>query len=143
MPDLRELISQRVDLAELVGRYVALTRAGREWRGRCPFHDEKTPSFYVNPEKGVFHCHGCKAGGGAIEFVMRIEHLEFRDALDWFVQAYNLPREQQSPQQAARAGTKERLYELNSAAAAFFRQALAAPNGEVARAYLKQRGVGM
>jgi DNA primase len=143
---LRDVILQHVDLVELIGQWVALTHAGREWRGRCPFHDEKTPSFYVNAEKGVFHCHGCKAGGTAIDFVMRIEHLEFIDALDWFVQRYNIPRPERQSHGGAGAGSgatgvKARLFELNAAAASFFRQSLTAPLGEAARTYLTERGI--
>jgi DNA primase len=140
--DLKEAVLARVDLAELAGQYTALTRAGREWRGRCPFHQEKTASFYVNPDKGVYHCHGCKAGGNAIGLVMALENLEFRDALEWLANRYNIviPREQQEGA-ARQRGEKERLFAANESAQAFFRRALASPAGEPARAYLERRGV--
>jgi DNA primase len=141
MSDLRDLIMQRVDAVELIGQYVSLQQAGSEWRGRCPFHDEKTPSFYVNPGKGVFLCRGCRAGGTIFDFVMRIENLEFRDALEWLAQKYNIEAPARTPQQQAAAGGKQRLFEINAAAAAFFRQCLARPEGEAARAYLRKRGV--
>ena len=81
----------RIDLAELVGQYVSLSSAGgSEYKGRCPFHEEKTASFHVNPDKQLFHCFGCKAGGNAIGFIERIENLEFRDALEWLARRYNI-----------------------------------------------------
>ena len=64
-----EDLKRRVDLVELIGRGVQLRRAGSEWKGNCPFHDDRDPSFYVNPEKGVFHCHGCQVGGDVVRWV--------------------------------------------------------------------------
>lgn len=142
--DLRDTVLQRVDLVELIGQYTALTRKGREWVGRCPFHNEKTGSFYVNAEKGVYKCFGCGAGGGAIQFVMSKEGLEFRDALETLARRYNIPIEEQRPGPGgfSARGEKERLFELNEAAAKFFRQQLRGPAGGTARDYLKGRGIG-
>ncbi len=134
------MVLARVDLAELIGQYVALTPAGREHKGRCPFHEEKTASFHVNVDKGLFHCFGCKAGGSAIDFVMRIENLEFRDALEWLANRYNIEIPQYTGGGTQRS-EKERLYSINEAALTFFRQSLKAPAGEVALKYLKGRGV--
>ncbi|MDQ3023789.1 MAG: DNA primase [bacterium] len=139
--DLKEAVLQRVDLVEFIGQYTALTQAGREWRGRCPFHQEKTGSFYVNTEKGLYHCHGCKTGGNAISFAMHVESLEFRDALEWLARRYNIPIPEFAPGSGTQRGEKQRLYELNDAAAAFYREQLRGPKGEVAREYLKKRGV--
>jgi DNA primase len=140
--DLKDAVLARVDLVELIGQYTALTHSGREWRGRCVFHNEKTASFYVNPEKGVYHCFGCKASGGAIQFVMHVENLEFRDALEWLARRYNIPVEQYERTSPQQPGEKQRLYDLNDAAAAYFREQLKGPKGEAARAYLKKREVG-
>lgn len=134
------MVLARVDLAELIGQYVALTPAGREHKGRCPFHEEKTASFHVNVDKGLFHCFGCKAGGNAIDFVMRIENLEFRDALEWLANRYNIEIPQYSGGGTQRS-EKERLFNINEAALVFFRQSLKAPGGDVAMKYLKRRGV--
>jgi DNA primase len=139
--DLKEAVLARADIAEVIGQYVALTAAGREFKGRCPFHDEKSASFHVNPEKGLFHCFGCKAGGNVIDFVMRRESLEFTEALEWLARRYNIPVEQYRGAGHQPVGAKERLYRLNEAAAQFFRKSLSAPAGEAARAYLVQRGV--
>ena len=130
----------RVDLVELIGHYISLIPAGREFKGRCPFHEEKAPSFHVNPEKGLYHCFGCKAGGNAIDFVMAIENLEFRDALEWLARRYNIDIARYAS--AGRpAGQKERLYQLNEAAAKFFRQCLKGTGGEYVRRYLAKRDV--
>lgn len=144
--DLKDAVLARVDLVELARQYITLTPAGRDFKARCPFHEEKTPSFHISPEKGLFHCFGCKAGGNAIDFVMRLENLEFREALEWLARRYNIDPEQYRPQGEAgrtlQAGGKERLYRLNEAAAAFFRGQLRSPAGEGARRYLARRGIG-
>lgn len=143
--DLKDAVLARVDLVELARQYISVTQAGRDFKARCPFHEEKTPSFHITPEKGLFHCFGCKAGGNAIDFVMRIENLEFRDALEWLARRYNIDIEQYRPHgehgAAAPAGGKERLYKLNEAAGAFFRAQLRSPAGEIARRYLARRAV--
>jgi DNA primase len=140
--DLRDAVLARVDLAELAGHYLSLKRAGQECTGRCPFHEEKSPSFHVNPEKGLFYCFGCKAGGNAIDFIMRIENLEFRDALEWLANRLGIDPAAYRPAGAAGVpGGKERLYQLNESAARFFRNQLRTA-GEEARRYLVRRGVG-
>jgi DNA primase catalytic core len=138
--DLKDTILQRVDIVELIGQYTALKLAGREWRGPCLFHAEKTASFYVNPDKGLYHCFGCKAGGNAIDFVMRVENLEFVDALEWLARRYNIeiPRREGQSQQY---GEKERLLRLNEDAAAFFREQFKGSAGSAARAYIEGRGL--
>ena len=73
-------IRDRVDLIDLVGRFVSLKRSGRSYKGLCPFHDEKTPSFNVNPDRHAFYCFGCQEGGNAITFLMKIENLTFPEA---------------------------------------------------------------
>ena len=81
IPD--EIIQQvrdRVDLVELVGRTVSLKRAGRSYKGLCPFHDEKTPSFQVSPDRGSYYCFGCQEGGDVFAFLMKVENLTFAEA---------------------------------------------------------------
>lgn len=143
MADLRELVLSKVDIADLVGQYVALKPAGREFKACCPFHEEKTPSFTVSPEKGFFHCFGCKAGGTVIDFVMRIENLEFRDALEWLANRYNIeiPAYKGGAGGGQQRGEKERLYNLNEAALKFFRQSLKSPDAEAVQKYLEDRGI--
>src|SRR5437762_11176249 len=79
--DNRARVLQATDIVELIGQSVALKRRGKDFDGLCPFHQEKTPSFHVSPSKQFFHCYGCKAGGTAIDFVMRYDRVEFLDAL--------------------------------------------------------------
>lgn len=76
-----EDFKSQCDIVSVVSHYVVLEKAGSSYRGLCPFHDEKTPSFYVNPQKGFFHCFGCGASGDVIEFVKKIENLSFQEAV--------------------------------------------------------------
>lgn len=128
----------RVDIVDVIGRRLQLKRAGREYQARCPFHDERTPSFTVSPSKQFYHCFGCGAHGSAIGFLMAYEGLEFVDAVEALAQEAGL----EVPRDALR-GPRDRgfeeLYEALSAARDFFRQSL--PREAAARAYLEHRGV--
>ena len=75
-------IQDRCDIVELISSYIPLKRAGRNFKANCPFHNEKTPSFVVSPEKQIYHCFGCNEGGNAISFLMKYEHLDFKEALE-------------------------------------------------------------
>ncbi len=130
-----EEIKQRVDIVELIGRYVALKPSGKGYKGRCPFHPDDTPSLYVSPEKGLWHCFGCGAGGDAIGFLMRIEHLSFREALERLAAEVGVELREE--------GERQRLLRVNAAAEAFFRERLRAPEGKDAREYLLSRGIGL
>ncbi|MFH0794013.1 MAG: CHC2 zinc finger domain-containing protein, partial [bacterium] len=79
------------DIVEVVGQYVPLKRSGTYFKGLCPFHKEKTPSFMVSREKQLFHCYGCGVGGDVISFVQKQERLEFRDAVELLAQRFQLP----------------------------------------------------
>ncbi|MGB9641822.1 MAG: CHC2 zinc finger domain-containing protein, partial [Candidatus Ratteibacteria bacterium] len=74
-------IIEKLDILELVSKYVKLKKTGRNYRGLCPFHPEKTPSFFVNPEKQIFHCFGCNTGGNVLSFLMKIENASFGEAV--------------------------------------------------------------
>jgi DNA primase len=133
-----QAIRDRIDLVELIGRYVALKSSGRNHKGLCPFHDEKTPSFNVNADRQIFHCFGCGAGGNAFTFLMRHENLTFPEAVRELGRQVGIEvRESDS----AEAGLYERLRGVNDAAQAFFREELASPRGAGARAYLAERGL--
>jgi DNA primase len=138
IPDeIIQQIRERVDLVDLVGRFVTLKKAGRNYKGLCPFHGEKTPSFNVNPDRQAFYCFGCQTGGNAITFLMKIENLSFPEA------ARTLARERgiEIPETATgERGVSERLFEANEVAQAAYRAALATA-GSPALAYLEQRGV--
>ena len=115
-------IRNRIDIVGLIGRYVDLKKAGRNFKGRCPFHDEKTPSFNVNPERQVFHCFGCQVGGDAISFLMRHESLMFPEAARTLAQeaGIEIPEEQ-----SGERGISERLFAANEVAQQFFRSSFA------------------
>jgi DNA primase len=131
-------VLERVDLVGLVSRYVELKKAGREFKGRCPFHQEKTPSFYVVPEKRFYFCHGCRASGDAVSFVQRYLGKTFLDAVR------DLAREVGVDLEAAQdPGARERqqLKEVTDQAAEHFRSLLWEEEGRRARAYLASRGI--
>jgi DNA primase len=135
--NLREAIRDRIDLVELVSDYVRLERAGRNFKGLCPFHTEKTPSFHVSPALNRFHCFGCGASGDAFTFLMRIEGLSFREAMRRLAERAGIElREETLPQESP--DERDRLRKLVYAANFFYRQCLRrAPH---AQQYLAQRG---
>ena len=113
-------IKQRVDVVEVISRYTELKRAGSIYKGLCPFHSERTPSFVVFPNTGTWHCFGaCGTGGDVISFVMRKENLDFREAVELLAKQAGIElgdrEEDRSGQQRAQ------IYDVNEAAAAFFR----------------------
>jgi DNA primase len=132
-----ELVT-RADLVEVIGSRVALKKAGSNYKGLCPFHGEKTPSFTVSPAKGFYHCFGCSASGNAIGFLMAFENLGFVDAVEALAEsmALDVPREGAAPE---RATDSDDLYALLREADQIYRSALR--TSETAIAYLKQRGI--
>ncbi|MBS0432415.1 MAG: DNA primase [Proteobacteria bacterium] len=128
----------RVDIVDVVQRHVPLKRAGREWTARCPFHDERSPSFYVSPAKQFFHCFGCGAHGSAIKFLMDYERLEFPDAVEELAQSVGLKVPREGGDERPRED-KTDLYALLDSAARFYQDELTA--SETARAYCEQRGL--
>ncbi len=138
IPDsfLDELLA-RVDIAEVIEARVPLKRAGREFQARCPFHDERTPSFTVSPTKQFYHCFGCGAHGTAIKFLMEYDRMEFLDAVEELAQRVGMtvPREQRT----GPADEFQELYAVLDAAAKFYQRQLT--GSDKARAYLAQRGV--
>ena len=128
----------RVDIVDVIERRVPLKKAGREWTARCPFHDERSPSFYVSPVKQFFHCFGCGAHGSAIKFLMDYERLEFLDAVEELAQTVGL----KVPHEGGDARPREDrtdLYGILDAAAAWFQREL--PKSAAAQAYCRTRGL--
>lgn len=134
-----QAIRDRTSLVEVVSSYVSLKRSGRNHLGLCPFHNEKTPSFTVNEERGFFHCFGCGAGGTVFNFVMRMEQIEFPEAVEQLAKRVGVPLPTRTND--PNAALRERMYALNGEASAFFRRRLRERGGEAARAYLVERGV--
>jgi len=133
-------IKERLDLVALVSEYVGLTQAGRNFKGLCPFHSERTPSFFVFPENQTWRCFGaCTSGGDAFTFLMRMENLNFREALEFLASKTGVETRQPSSQI-----TRSPLHELNRAAAAYYhQQLLQSSEAEKTREYLTQRGISL
>lgn len=141
-----DAIKDRTDIVELIGSRVTLKRAGSNYNGLCPFHSEKTPSFTVFPDTQSFFCFGCEAGGDAFTFTMRTENLEYMDAVRLLAQraGIDLPEDDRKDPNAPQLISRNRLYEMNKAAAKFFHRCLFDPEiGRAGMAYLKEkRGLG-
>ncbi|MFH1037553.1 MAG: DNA primase [PVC group bacterium] len=134
-----DLINSYNDIVEVVSQYLPLKRSGRNFKALCPFHSEKTPSFTVSPEKQIFHCFGCGAGGNVFSFVMRKENLTFPEAVRFLARRANI----ELPEFDSRAASKkEILLKIHELAAGFFHWGLTgARSGAGARAYLRERGI--
>ncbi len=140
-PGFLDELRSRISLSELIGRRVKLLRHGREFAGLCPFHHEKTPSFYVVDDKNFFHCFGCGAHGDAIGFAMRVDNLDFLEAVEKLAGEAGLTVPQPTPEERERAQRQKTLLETLEAAAAFYEARLWAPAGSRARDYLQARGL--
>ncbi len=135
-----QTIRDRVSLVDLVSTYVNLRQAGRSHVGLCPFHDEKTPSFSVSDDRGFFKCFGCGAGGNAFTFLMRIERIEFPEAVEQLAKRAGVALPSRADEGPA-GKMKDDLVGLNEKAAAFYRSVWEGPQGEAARRYLERRGL--
>jgi DNA primase len=137
-------VKQKTDIVEVIGQYVSLTKSGRTFRGLCPFHSEKHPSFFVYPEQGSWHCFGaCNTGGDAFSFIMRKEGIDFGEALRLLAEraGVSLPSRAEP---GARRDEKERLYQVNEAATQYFHQLLLnSKEAEKARNYVAGRGLSL
>ncbi|RJR20029.1 MAG: DNA primase [Nitrospiraceae bacterium] len=133
-----EEIKDRIDIVDLISDYVQLKKAGQNWKGLCPFHAEKTPSFTVSPAKQIFHCFGCGSGGDIFTFLARSENLSFPEVLKILAKRAGVTLKT-SPREAAETGEKEPLFNINKDAAWFFEQNL--PKHAQAAGYLKGRGI--
>ncbi|MDL2273850.1 DNA primase [Oscillospiraceae bacterium OttesenSCG-928-G22] len=135
---LDELLD-RSDIIEIVSAYVQLKQKGANLFGLCPFHSEKTPSFSVSGDKQIYHCFGCGAGGNAINFVMRVENLEFPEAVRFLAERVGMPIEEENAD--SRRQEREKILTANREAARFFHSTLMADAGEAARAYFERRAI--
>ena len=127
------------DIVEVIGEHTRLKKAGRSWKGLCPFHRERTPSFTVDRDKGLYHCFGCGAGGDVIHFVRQMDRLDFPEAVESLAARFGvaIPRR---VSRGPRDGHRDKLLEALAAAQRFYAAELARP-GNRAAAYLKERGV--
>ncbi|MDZ7773630.1 MAG: DNA primase [Balneolaceae bacterium] len=140
--DKKEEVREASDLVEVVGDYVKLKRSGRSWKGLCPFHDEKTASFHVTPDMGIYKCFGCGESGDVFNFVMEMEGVGFTEALRTLADRYgvSLPK-QEEPEHDEEHHLREGIYHaLRFAGVYYYRQLLESEEAEQARQYLHQRG---
>ncbi len=140
-----EQVLSATDIVDLINSYVPLKRAGAQFRANCPFHNEKSPSFYVNPARQSFHCFGCGKGGDAISFIRDYENLPFMEAVRKLADrsGVQIREEEVDPEADQRRKSKGRLLDIHREAADFFHQLLlTAPAAAHARDYLKSRGFG-
>ncbi|MBS6317046.1 MAG: DNA primase [Firmicutes bacterium] len=131
----------RNDIADVVSSYVTLTRKGGNLFGLCPFHNEKTPSFSVAPDKQIYHCFGCKKGGGVINFIMEIEGLSFPEAVEFLAKRANIPLPAEDESRSNADRLRRRVLELNRAAARWYYDQLQLPQGAAVQAYLDKRQI--
>ena len=139
-PAFLDELTARNPIEDVVGQYVTLTRKGSNLFGLCPFHSEKTGSFSVAPDKGIYYCFGCHKGGGVVNFIMEIESLDYPDAVRFLAKRAGL----EVPEDESYRSTyrrQERLWALCKDAARFFRSELFSPRGEQARAYIARRAL--
>ena len=137
--DFTEEIKSKLDIVELIAQYIELKRAGQNFKGLCPFHAEKTPSFMVNPAKQIFHCFGCNRGGDIFTFIMNLENMTFLEAVSYLAERAGVEARIVSGDPVIKKGFKEKLYSINKEAMNFYRNTLykSAP----ALSYLRDRGI--
>ncbi len=139
----KERVRDASRIEQVVGEYVALRNAGGgNFKGLCPFHDEKTPSFQVSPARGYYHCFGCGQGGDVFTFLQEIEHLTFVETVQRLAERFNIPLTMTEGGTSTRSerGTRPRLLAANKAAAEFYAAQLTTPSAETAREFLAERG---
>lgn len=136
-------LKHQADIVVVIQDYVSLKKIGATYKGLCPFHGEKTPSFHVNRDKGFFHCFGCGVGGDVVKFLELQEKIGFQDAIKQLAQRFGvaLPELEQTDDQRAGAAERETLLKVHEAAAEWFRAQLASPAGGRARQHVAEREV--
>src|SRR5277367_784973 len=140
-PAFLEELRSRLPMSEIAGKRLKLTRAGREFKACCPFHNEKSPSFYVNDDKQFYHCFGCGAHGDVIGFAMRHDRLSFPEAVEQLAGLAGLEVPQDTPVEREKFDREKRLHQLLERATVFFEEQLFLPAGREALGYLRGRGL--
>ena len=138
--EIIEEVRQNNDIVDIISQYVHLTRKGRNYFGLCPFHNEKSPSFSVSPDRQIFHCFGCGVGGNVYTFLMKIEGITFKEALEQLAERANiqLPTLENSAD-TAKEELKAKVYKVNEFTAEFYHQNLYKPVAKIAQEYVKKR----
>ncbi len=135
-----EEVRAAADIVDIVSGFVRLRKSGRNYTGLCPFHREKTPSFNVNPERGIYKCFGCGKGGNAFTFLMEMEKVSFVDAVEMLAERYSIVLMREGPARPETREEIEQMYEANRLAARFFYDTLQGAAGAAGRAYFDKRG---
>lgn len=138
MDSVIEEIKGRIAVEDLLAEYIQLKKAGNSYKAICPFHTEKSPSLMISPEKGIWHCFGCNEGGDIFGFVMRMEGLEFPEALRLLAKKAGVELRREDPKIQSQKG---RLYEMNELAAQFFKKNLELPDAKIAKDYIAKRQI--
>ena len=128
------------DIVDIISQYVILKRSGRNFLGLCPFHKEKTPSFSVSPDKQIFHCFGCGAGGDVISFICKMENINYKEAIEFLAEKAGivLPTSD-NEQDNKKERLKQRVYEINELVANLYHENLYKPTAKEAQEYVKKR----
>ncbi len=134
-------IREGVDIADIIGEHLSLKKAGKNYSALCPFHQEKKPSFSVNPDKQVYFCYGCQKGGNVFSFLMQLEGITFPEALQRMAKRAGIELKVGGDEDDARARERELLLSLNELAVEFYQDQLMGASGQAARAYLTNRGI--
>jgi len=138
--ELIEEVRQNNDIVDIISQYVHLKRKGRNYFGLCPFHNEKSPSFSVSPDRQIFHCFGCGVGGNVYTFLMKIEGITFKEALEQLAERANIQLPTlQSSADTAKEELKSKVYKINEFTAEFYHQNLYKPTAKIAQEYVKKR----
>ena len=138
--ELIEEVRQNNDIVDIISQYVHLIRKGRNYFGLCPFHNEKSPSFSVSPDRQIFHCFGCGVGGNVYTFLMKIEGITFKEALEQLAERANIQLPTlESNADTAKEELKSKVYKVNEFTAEFYHQNLYKPTAKIAQEYVKKR----
>ncbi|RKY30393.1 MAG: DNA primase, partial [Candidatus Omnitrophota bacterium] len=135
-PDLLDDILSKVDIVEIISEYISLKKAGKNFKALCPFHEEKNPSFFVSPEKQIFHCFGCGVGGNVFNFVMRMEKISFREAVALVAKKAGIDI---SFVPSTATGEKKQIFKANKIAAEIYNEFLLSKDGKRGLEYLYER----
>ena len=136
-----EELEEKNPIEDVVGSYVNLTRRGSNLFGLCPFHNEKTASFSVAPEKGIYYCFGCHKGGGVVNFIMEIEGLDYPDAVRFLAKRAGIQVPEEDRRQSSNYRYREKLWQLCRDAARYYHAVLKSPEGQPGLQYLMGRGL--
>ena len=143
--EFKEKVRNASDIADVIGRYVSLKRSGNSYKGLCPFHNEKTPSFHVMPDDQYFYCFGCHKGGDVFSFMTDYNNLEFMEALEELARSAGMDMPEKfeggSERTFSSKGMKTRLFEMYKEAAEFYYKGLHSSGGDKAKEYLNKRGI--